>query len=86
MCAPPTKASIEARGEPNKRGGFPQRNTYLHDFRHAMTSEASPGDDQANIYVGTSSGEIFYSRPSGDSWELLHAHLPAVVSLEASIV
>ena len=38
---------------------------------------AEPG-----IYVGTGSGEIFYSRTAGDSWDLPHAHLPAVFSIE----
>ncbi len=42
--------------------------------------------DEAGVYVGTTGGAIFYSRNSGDSWELLHDHLPAILSLEASVV
>jgi hypothetical protein len=42
--------------------------------------------DAAGIYVGTISGEIFNSRDGGDSWELLAAHLPPVLSLEAAVV
>lgn len=64
--------------------GLPQKNAYIHIFRHAMTSEGADGG--ACIYVGTASGEIFYSRNSGDSWELLHAHLPPVISLEVGLV
>jgi len=66
--------------------GLPQKNAYFHVFRHATASEASPDSDAANLYVGTGSGEIFISRNTGDSWEALPAHLPPVVSLEASIV
>ena len=34
----------------------------------------------------TTGGEIYYSRNAGDSWELLAAHLPTVMSLEAALV
>lgn len=44
-----------------------------------MTSEAAD-TDKACVYVGTTTGEVFYTRNSG---ELLPFHLPAVLSLEA---
>ena len=50
-----------------------------------MTSEAAD-TDKACVYVGTTTGEVFYTRNSGDSWELLPFHLPAVLSLEACAV
>lgn len=59
--------------------GLPQRHAYLHVFREAMATDRS---DAPGIYLGTGTGEIFFSRNAGDSWELLHAYLPAVFSLE----
>jgi photosystem II stability/assembly factor-like uncharacterized protein len=52
------------------------------------TRKAATADrcDEADIYVGTISGKIFYSRNGGDAWERLAAHLPPVLSLEASVV
>ncbi len=31
-------------------------------------------------------GAIYYSRNSGDSWDVLAAHLPPILSLEAALV
>lgn len=50
---------------------------------HATTTDAC---DDAGVYVGTTGGEIFFSRNAGDSWELIRAHLPPVLSLEAAVV
>lgn len=63
--------------------GLPQENAYLLALRHAATADACP---EVGLYVGTTGGAIFYSRNQGDSWELLHAHLPPVLSLEAFVV
>ena len=63
--------------------GLPQHHAYLGVLRDAAAADSC---DQAGIYVGATGGEIFYSRNAGDLWELLHAHLPAVLSLEASVV
>ena len=32
--------------------------------------------DDAGIYAGTNTGQLFYSRDSGDTWELLADYLP----------
>ena len=63
--------------------GLPQQHAYLAVLRDAATADSC---DPAGVYVGTTSGEIFYSRNSGDSWELLRGHLPPILSLEAAIV
>ncbi len=42
--------------------------------------------DEPGLYVGTTSGEIFYSLDEGDSWAPLQAHLPGVLSLEVYVV
>ena len=63
--------------------GLPQKNVYTQVLRHATATDAC---DDAGVYVGTTSGEIFYSRNSGDSWDLLHAHLAPILSLETALV
>ena len=62
--------------------GLPRKHAYVHVLRDAMTTD--PCDD-AGVYVGTAGGEIFFSRDGGDRWELLHAQLPSVFSLEACL-
>ena len=51
-------------------------------MRHGATADTC---DEAGIYVGTTNGEIYYSRDEGERWELLRAHLPAILSLEAAV-
>jgi photosystem II stability/assembly factor-like uncharacterized protein len=63
--------------------GLPQEHAYLQVLRDSATTDSC---EEAGVYMGTNTGEIFYSRDSGDSWNLLHAHLPAVMSLEAYVV
>jgi hypothetical protein len=38
------------------------------------------------VYVGSSTGQIFYSRNSGDSWEVLADYLPPVLSVETAVI
>ena len=42
--------------------------------------------DQAGIYAGTNTGQLFYSRDEGDSWEVLAGYLPPILSVEAAVV
>lgn len=62
--------------------GLPDR-AYLVVLRDAMTTDSC---EQAGIYIGTSTGQIFFSRDSGDSWELLADYLPPISSLEAIVI
>jgi hypothetical protein len=62
--------------------GLPQKGVYTQVLRHALTADSC---DRAGVYVGTTSGEIYYSRNAGDSWQLLAGHLPSVMSLEAAL-
>lgn len=52
----------------------------------APKSKRSTKARELHLYVGTISGEISHSRNGGDSCELHAAHLPHVLSLEASVV
>ena len=42
--------------------------------------------DEAGIYAGTNTGQLFYSRDAGDSWELMADFLPPIHSVEAAVI
>ncbi len=62
--------------------GLPER-SHLVVLREAM---AADNLDQAGIYVGTSTGQLFYSRDEGDNWEILADFLPPIQSVEVAVV
>ena len=62
--------------------GLPDR-AHLVALREAMAVDTL---DDAGVYVGTSTGQIFYSRDSGDAWGVLADYLPPVLSVEAAVV
>lgn len=62
--------------------GLPER-AHLDVLREAMTTDTF---EDAGIYIGTNTGQIFYSRDSGNNWELLADYLPPIQSLEAAVV
>jgi photosystem II stability/assembly factor-like uncharacterized protein len=61
--------------------GLPNRDAYLNTYRQAMSAD---GCDPCGIYLGTSTGQILYSRDDGDSWEVLANWLPPIYSLSAT--
>ena len=63
--------------------GLPQTNAYLHVMREGMATDSL---DSCGIYVGTTTGQVFYSRDNGDSWGLLVEHLPPINSVECGVV
>jgi hypothetical protein len=62
--------------------GLPER-AHLDVLREAMGTDSF---DDAGIYIGTNTGQLFYTRDSGDSWELLADFLPPIQSVEAAVV
>jgi hypothetical protein len=52
-------------------------------LREALTTDSL---DSAGIYAGTDTGQLFYSRDDGDSWEILADFLPPIVSVETAVV
>ena len=68
--------------EPLTRG-LPQRNAYLHVLREGMATDSL---DECGVYVGTTTGQIFYSRDDGDTWELMIDHLPPINSVDAGLI
>ncbi|MBN1453884.1 MAG: hypothetical protein JW963_22910 [Anaerolineales bacterium] len=62
--------------------GLPEK-AHLVVLREAMATDSF---EDAGIYVGTNTGQLFYSRNSGDSWEMLADFLPPINSVEAAVV
>ena len=63
--------------------GLPQKNAYLHSMREGMATDAL---EPCGVYVGTTNGQIFYSRDEGESWELLIDNLSPINSVEVAQV
>jgi photosystem II stability/assembly factor-like uncharacterized protein len=55
---------------------------YLNVLREAMALDTF---EQAGVYVGTNTGQLFYSRDGGDSWQVLADYLPPVLSVETVV-
>lgn len=62
--------------------GLPER-AYVDVLREAMGLDSF---EDAGVYIGTNTGQLFYTRDSGDSWELLADFLPPIQSVEAAVV
>jgi hypothetical protein len=60
--------------------GLPQKDAYLQVLREGLTSDR---ENPAGIYVGTTNGQVYYSRNEGDSWEQMAGYLPPVLSVSA---
>lgn len=56
---------------------------HLVVLREAMATDDL---DEAGIYIGTNTGQLFFSRDAGDHWELLADYLPPIQSVEAQVV
>lgn len=63
--------------------GLPAKDAYFTVLRDGMRTDTN---DPVGVYVGTTTGQIYYSRDSGESWGLLAEYLPQVVSVEAGVV
>jgi photosystem II stability/assembly factor-like uncharacterized protein len=58
-------------------------NAHIVVLRDALATDTL---DKAGIYAGTNTGQLFYSRDDGDSWELLADYLPPIHSIEVAVV
>lgn len=61
--------------------GLPAHDAHLTVLRDGFTTD---GDEPAGLYFGTRSGEVYGSADAGDTWQLLAAHLPPVLSVRAA--
>jgi photosystem II stability/assembly factor-like uncharacterized protein len=60
--------------------GLPQKEHYVGVLRDAMCADAlSP----SGVYLGTTAGELFYSRDDGENWEKLPAQFPRITTVKA---
>lgn len=60
--------------------GLPQQDVYVTVLREAMdTDDSAP----CGVYFGTSTGHLFASPDGGDSWSLVAAFLPRILSVKA---
>jgi photosystem II stability/assembly factor-like uncharacterized protein len=62
--------------------GLPER-AHLVVLREAMATDTL---DEAGIYVGTNTGQLFHSRDSGETWDLLADYLPPIQSVETAVI
>ena len=62
--------------------GLPN-NAHLVVLREAMTTDSL---DRAGVYAGTDTGQLFYSRDDGDSWEIMAEFLPPILSVETAVI
>jgi photosystem II stability/assembly factor-like uncharacterized protein len=60
--------------------GLPQEGHFVGVLRDAMTTDPL---EPAGVYLGTTMGEVFFSRDDGDQWERLPAVFPRITSLKA---
>ena len=65
-----------------KTQGLP-KDAHMVVLREAMATDTL---DQPGIYTGTNTGQLFYSRDAGDTWELLADYLPPILSVQAAVV
>ena len=63
--------------------GLPNEHGYLHVFRQAMAADST---DPFGLYVGTSTGQVFFSADEGDSWTVLIDCLPPIYSLSSALI
>ena len=59
--------------------GLPQSDCYVNVLRDAMSVDSL---DPCGVYFGTTGGQVYGSSNSGDTWQPIAEHLPAVLSIE----
>lgn len=62
--------------------GLPDK-AHLVVLREAMATDTF---EDAGIYVGSDTGQLFYSRDNGENWEVMADFLPPILSVEAAVV
>ncbi len=63
--------------------GLPQQDAHLGVLREGM---AIDNRDDAGVYFGTSTGQVFASRDAGDTWSEIASYLPSISSVEVAVV
>jgi hypothetical protein len=63
--------------------GLPQEDCYVNVLRDAMAVDSL---EQCGLYFGTSGGQVYASNNGGDDWMAIVRDLPAVMSVEVSVL
>ena len=63
--------------------GLPQENAYMGTYREAMSTDSL---DNAGVYFGTNTGQVYASTDNGDTWRNITTDLPPVSSVSASVL
>ena len=59
--------------------GLPQKEHFVGVLRDAMTSDPLT---PSGVYLGTTGGELFYSKDDGDTWAKLPAQFPRITTVK----
>lgn len=63
--------------------GLPQSHVYVTVLREAIdTDDGTP----CGVYFGTSGGQLFASRDGADSWDLVAAYLPKILTVKVASI
>ncbi len=86
-CAPEGKFRVARSRDGGKTWtllsrGLPQRNANLLVLRESMDAD---GLSPAGVYVGTTNGQVYYTRDAGDSWQAMAEYLPPVISISVTV-
>ena len=63
--------------------GLPQEGAFMGILREGMASDTL---DEAGIYFGTNTGQVFGSPDGGESWNMIADYLPPVLAVETAVV
>jgi photosystem II stability/assembly factor-like uncharacterized protein len=63
--------------------GLPQKDAYMGTYREAMCTD---GFDEAGVYFGTNTGQVYGSADNGETWRRITADLPPVSSVSAAVL
>ena len=63
--------------------GLPQENAYMGTYREAMSTDTL---NNAGIYFGTNTGQVYASADAGETWRNITTDLPPVSSVSAAVL
>jgi photosystem II stability/assembly factor-like uncharacterized protein len=63
--------------------GLPQEGAFMGTYREAMSTDSL---DEAGVYFGTNTGQVYGSANNGDSWRRITSDLPPISSVSAVVL
>ncbi len=61
--------------------GLPEKDAYVNFLRESIAADQL---NPAGIYLGSNTGQLFYSADNGDSWQMLSSLLPTINSVSTA--